>query len=98
MAELEGLQSAGEAAEWAHRGLPAKNTLKAEDAELVEMGFRAKLEGLGDQPRFNPSRLGSGLLSKAELRIRSSRLCRRNVLGAKTAGLCREHRIARSTI
>jgi ERF superfamily len=48
VAELDALQSADEAASWAHRSLPAKNTLTAADAELVEAGFRAKLAGFGD--------------------------------------------------
>ena len=43
VAELDGLQSADEAASWAHRSLPAKDTLTAADAELVEAGFRLKL-------------------------------------------------------
>jgi hypothetical protein len=43
LAELDALQSADEAASWAHRNLPAKNTLTAADAEFVELGFRAKL-------------------------------------------------------
>jgi hypothetical protein len=34
--EVRALQSADEAASWAHRSLPAKNTLTANDAELVE--------------------------------------------------------------
>jgi hypothetical protein len=37
------------AASWAHRSLPAKNTLTAADAELVEMGFRIKLTAFGDE-------------------------------------------------
>ena len=37
--ELHALQSADEAASWAHRSLPAKNTLTAADAELVEAAF-----------------------------------------------------------
>jgi hypothetical protein len=49
VAELEALQSADEAASWAHRSLPAKNTLTAADAELVEAGFRARLAALGDE-------------------------------------------------
>ena len=48
VAELDALQSADEAASWAHRSLPAKNTLTAADAELVEAGFRAKLAAFGD--------------------------------------------------
>jgi hypothetical protein len=48
VAELDALRSAEEAAGWAHRSLPAKNTLTAADAELVEAGFRAKLAEFDD--------------------------------------------------
>jgi hypothetical protein len=48
VAELDDLQSGDEAANWAHRSLPAKNTLTAADAELVEAGFRARLAALAD--------------------------------------------------
>jgi hypothetical protein len=48
VAELEALQTADEAACWAHRCLPAKNTLTADDAGLVEAGFRAMLKAFGD--------------------------------------------------
>jgi hypothetical protein len=55
VAELGGLQSADEAASWAHRNLPAKNTLRAADADLVEGGFRARLVAFGDgQPSAAP--------------------------------------------
>jgi hypothetical protein len=46
--ELGGLQSADEAASWAHRRLPDKNRLTADDAGLIELGFQAKLVELGD--------------------------------------------------
>ena len=46
--ELNRLQSAEEAASWAHRSLPAKNTLTAADAGLVEAGFRLRLAAFGD--------------------------------------------------
>jgi hypothetical protein len=48
LAELDGLHFPEEAANWAHRSLPAKNTLTAADAQLVESGFRAKLAVFGD--------------------------------------------------
>jgi hypothetical protein len=55
VAELSALQSAEEAANWAHRSLPAKNTLTAADADLVEIGFRARLAAFGDgQPPAEP--------------------------------------------
>jgi hypothetical protein len=43
LGELNGLQSSDEAAHWAKRSLPAKNTLIAADAQLVEDGFRIKM-------------------------------------------------------
>jgi hypothetical protein len=43
LADLAFLQSQDEAAEWVHKNLPAKNTLTAADADLVEASFRKKL-------------------------------------------------------
>jgi hypothetical protein len=64
VADLDGLQSADEAASWAHRGLPAKNTLTAADADLVEAGFRLKLAAIGegstDRLRETDQRLPGG--------------------------------------
>jgi hypothetical protein len=42
-AEIEGIKSDEEAANWAHRVLSAKNTLTTADAERVEQAFQAKL-------------------------------------------------------
>jgi hypothetical protein len=50
LAELDGLLSADEAALWAHRSLPTKNTLSAADAQLVEARFLGKLLAFGDEP------------------------------------------------
>jgi hypothetical protein len=44
LADLNQLQSADEAADWVHKNLAAKNTLIAADADLVEAGFRKRLE------------------------------------------------------
>jgi ERF superfamily len=46
LGELSGLQSSDEAANWAKRSLPAKNTLIVADAQLVEDGFRVKMAAL----------------------------------------------------
>jgi ERF superfamily. len=43
LAELANLSSAEQSADWARRILKLKNTLRAEDAKLVEEGFGAKL-------------------------------------------------------
>jgi hypothetical protein len=49
LAELNALQSTNDAADWAHRSLPVKNTLSGADAQLVEAAFRDKLAAFGDQ-------------------------------------------------
>ena len=43
------MKSGDDAADWAHRSLPAKNTLTVSDAQLVEAAFRDKLAAFGDQ-------------------------------------------------
>jgi hypothetical protein len=48
IAELGGIQSSDEAAAWAYRSLPGKNTLTAADATVVEREFQAKLTTFGD--------------------------------------------------
>jgi hypothetical protein len=48
LAELSALNSADDAAAWAHRRLSAKNALMAGDAQVVEEQFRAKLAAIGD--------------------------------------------------
>jgi hypothetical protein len=53
VAELHALKSDEEAASWAHRSLPAKNTLTAADAEIVEARFGARLAALADGPPAN---------------------------------------------
>jgi hypothetical protein len=48
IAELDALQTADDAASWAHRSLPAKNTLTSADAQLVEASFGAKTTAFGN--------------------------------------------------
>ena len=45
--QMAAINSADEAAAWAHRNLPAKNTLAAADAKVVEERFRARLSAIG---------------------------------------------------
>src|ERR1700731_4474120 len=47
VAELASLNSADDAAAWAHRRLSAKNALMAGDAQTVEEQFQAKLSAIG---------------------------------------------------
>jgi ERF superfamily len=51
IAELEGISTPEEAANWAHRVLGAKNSLAAADAKHVEQAFLAKLTILGSEPQ-----------------------------------------------
>src|SRR4249919_2553484 len=44
--QMAAINSADEAAAWAQRNLPAKNTLTAADAKIVEERFRAKLSAI----------------------------------------------------
>jgi hypothetical protein len=44
---MAAINSADEAAAWAHRNLPAKNTLAAADAKIVEERFRERLSAIG---------------------------------------------------
>ena len=61
IAELGALQTADEAARWAHRSLPTKNTLTAADAELVEASFGARVSAFGDGATGEPPRhVGEG--------------------------------------
>ena len=46
--QLAAINSPDEAAAWAHRNLPAKNTLTAADAKIVEERFQARLSAIGD--------------------------------------------------
>jgi hypothetical protein len=48
VAELLAINSADDAAAWAHRNLPAKNSLTAADAQIVETRFQALLATIGD--------------------------------------------------
>jgi hypothetical protein len=45
---MAAINSADEAAAWAHRNLPAKNTLTAAHAKIVEERFQARLSTIGD--------------------------------------------------
>jgi hypothetical protein len=46
--QLAGIKSSDEAAAWAQRSLPAKNTLTGADAKMVEERFQAKLSTISD--------------------------------------------------
>jgi ERF superfamily len=47
--QLSGISSADQAADWAYRNLPAKNTLTTADAKVVEERFQARLAKISGQ-------------------------------------------------
>src|SRR6516164_1449003 len=47
--QMAAINSADEAAAWAHRNLPAKNTLTAADAKIVEERFQARLSTISSE-------------------------------------------------
>jgi hypothetical protein len=52
--EIQALASSDEAVAWARRSLPAKNTLTADDAQIIETTFQAKISTFpDDQARSN---------------------------------------------
>jgi hypothetical protein len=58
--QMAAISSADEAAAWARRSLPAKNTLTAADARMVEQRFQARLSEIGDTGAPGGSRERSG--------------------------------------
>jgi ERF superfamily protein len=48
VAELSAINSADDAATWAHRNLPAKNSLTTGDAQIVEAQFQARLSTISE--------------------------------------------------
>jgi hypothetical protein len=55
IAEIGLLMSTNEAADWAHKSLPAKNALITEDADLVEAAFGDKLATLESSTGMEPT-------------------------------------------
>src|SRR5262249_8181825 len=76
--QMAAINSADEAAAWAHRNLPAKNTLTAADAKIVEERFRARLSAIGpshdrpaegyEPPHAVPEQTGVSSASDAAIR------------------------------
>jgi hypothetical protein len=55
VAEVAGLQSADEAAGWANRSLPAKNTLTGSDAQIVEATFATRIAAFDETDKLTAS-------------------------------------------
>jgi ERF superfamily len=57
--QMAAISSEDQAAAWAHRNLPAKNTLTAADAKIVEQRFQARLSKISDGRDRTPEALTS---------------------------------------
>ena len=83
------MNSADEAAAWAHRNLPAKNTLTAADAKIVEERFQARLSAIGpsqdtcDRPAEGHEPAASGQIGDY---VRQARGCGRSGTRAYVRG------------
>jgi hypothetical protein len=66
LADLRGLTTSDAAADWAHRVLPLKNTLLAEDAGLIETAFRDVVMSFTEQTLPEPDGLGEVADAKIE--------------------------------
>jgi hypothetical protein len=82
-AELKDLNSAEEAANWAHQVLGAKNTLAAADADVIEQAFQVKLASFVSEPVDEPDssfnkepRRGSRVVDKSVLALPTPRRIR----------------------
>ena len=81
--QLTGINSADEAAVWAHRSLPAKNTLTAADAKMVEEQFQARLSTFGDSRNADElaeARTLDSAPAAAHKIVRRARQSRQNVI------------------
>jgi hypothetical protein len=68
LAEIDALTNGDELALWAHRQLPAKNTLTAEDARIVEAAFQTILGTYSDpHPLLPPTSAAQGKPAPAEM-------------------------------
>jgi hypothetical protein len=99
LAELDVLQSADEAASWAQRSLPAKNTLTASDAQLVEASFGAKVATFGDnEPPEGRPYAGQSQRHPDAAPIHSETRTADGRAPSATAGAQRRGRLAAKTI
>jgi hypothetical protein len=64
---MAAINSEDEAAAWAHRNLPAKNTLTAADAKMVEERFQARLSTISNG--VAPAEISDGLTPPQALRV-----------------------------
>jgi hypothetical protein len=69
--QMAAISSADEAAAWAYRNLPAKNTLTAADAKIVEERFQARLSTISND--LAPAQTSDGLTPPQAVRVAARR-------------------------
>jgi hypothetical protein len=87
LGELGGLESSDEAANWAKRSLPAKNTLIAADAELVEDGFRIKMTASEEMQPAEVAQSSNPAIAKTQESLPTGPGTGRGRIAAKTIRL-----------
>jgi hypothetical protein len=66
--QLANINSADDAARWAYQHMPAKNTLTAADAKMLEERFKARLSAIGGSAQYDGSSEGPQLGGTGSLR------------------------------
>jgi ERF superfamily len=66
LSEIGALNGADQAATWAYRTIPVKNTLTAADAQLLEQAFQSRMTVLGGVPQGAELSTSTPELAKAE--------------------------------
>jgi hypothetical protein len=105
VAELSVFNSEDDATAWAHRNLPAKNSLTAGDAQIVQARFRARLASIGDgataegpstpgpdERALTAGRLATAARQKISTKQRPSRAAAGRALGKTVRLRDKEHR------
>jgi hypothetical protein len=96
VAELSAIKSPDDAAIWAHRNLPAKNSLTAGDAQIVEARFRARLSTIGDGKTGPPDQRGvSADLLAANSTQKTSAVSKKRSRSAGSSGFGKNSSAAR---
>jgi hypothetical protein len=72
IAEIHDLKNGDDLALWAHRRLPAKNTLAADDARAVEVAYEAVLNTSNKQSSLDPDDLSLEVTDNTEPKLNDS--------------------------
>src|SRR5262249_46487643 len=96
LAEIPTLASAEAAVIWANSALPAKNTLVAANAKLVEEAFEQKMAGLPSPAAASADQHATGVIATPREELQASRAGSDAINATATAGIRRGFPSARS--